>query len=62
MFVVVQYRDEIREKMLEVIEDDYGGIDDYAIESLLLNYIMFDVSRAGLASKPKKHLLLAARI
>ena len=30
--------------MLDVIEDDYGGIDDYAIESLLLNYVMLDVS------------------
>ena len=40
----VQFEDEVREEMEDIIQNKYTGIDDFSIEGLLLNYVMFHVS------------------
>ena len=41
---MLQFDDEIKAELTDTIDNDYGGIDDFTVQSLSWNYVMLKVS------------------
>ena len=41
---VLQFDDEIKDEMKDIIKNKYGGIDDFTAASLSMSYVMLNVS------------------
>ena len=41
---MLQFDDEIKDEMKDIIKNKYGGIDDFTAASLSMSYVMLNVS------------------